>query len=173
MFYNYARFGNLLEFGYRYHIPWLVETRQFLRQKGTWSLTYIPTNLYYLFLKGPDGVFIKGTHYLTFPFLTPDPWGMSIFLTSPLLLWSFAAPIKERIVQWCWITSISILLFLLGYFSTGALQFGYRYALDFSPFLFILLCYAFKKRMSILSKIVIALSFMVNIVFLTTAYSLL
>lgn len=161
--YNFLRFGSVLEFGYTYHIPAIISARKILAAHGTWSLFYVPTNLYYLFLSGLDGVFVPGTGYLTFPYVRPDGWGMSIFLTSPILLWCLKTRWKEQIVKVSALTAFVILLFILGYFGIGARQYGYRYALDFQPFLFVLLCFAFQKQMSWKVKTFIVVSFFINI----------
>jgi len=161
--YNFARFGSIIEFGYKYHIPYLTETRAFLKQYGAWNLFYYPSNIYYLFFKGPDGIFIKNAKYLTAPFIKSNYWGMSILFTSPIFLWCFNANLKEKLIKPALITTILLLLFILGYFGVGANQFGYRYALDFYPFLFIILCFAFQSRMSNLAKGLIVISFIFNL----------
>lgn len=164
LLYNTMRFGSPREFGYTYHIPALVTTRNLLKHYGVWNIFYYPTNLYFFFLKGLDGVYIPGTKYLVYPFVRPDIWGMSIFLTSPIFLWCLKTKIRENVVKLAILTSTLILLFLLGYFGVGTRQYGYRYALDFSPFLFIVLCYSFVGGgMSRLTKLVIVVSFLVNL----------
>ena len=161
--YNFGRFGSIFEFGYKYHIPYMTETRAFLKQYGTWNLFYYPTNIYYLFFKGPDGVFIKNAKYLTAPFIKANAWGMSILFTSPIFLWCFKANLKEKLVKPALTTTILLLLFILGYFGIGANQFGFRYALDFYPFLFVILCFAFKPGMGKLAKGLIVISFVFNL----------
>lgn len=165
LLYNYFRFGSIFEFGYKYHIPALIIARNILHRYGTWSLFYYPTNFYYLFLKGFDAVVVAGSGYLKFPFVSANIWGMSIFLTSPILLWCFKnikITIKEQQVKLALLTSLFILLFLLGYFGVGTRQYGYRYALDFSPFLFLILCRSFSMGMDRSAKIVIVVSFIIN-----------
>lgn len=160
--YNFLRFGSLLEFGYTYHIPAITQAGKMLAEHGTWNLFYVPTNLYYLFLSGLQGIFVPESHYLMFPFVKPDAWGMSIFITSPILLWCLKTKKKELVVKAAAVTAFCILLFLLGYFGIGAAQYGYRYALDFQPFLFVVLCFAFLKGMSWKAKAVILLSCLIN-----------
>lgn len=168
--YNLARFNNPFEFGYSYHLPAAAILVENLKH-GVWNVKYYPTNLYYLFLKSPEAVFIPGTKILTFPFIKPDIWGMSIFFTSPWLVWVLGAPWKEKNVKFATITALSILLFLLGYFSTGVRQLGYRYALDFSPFLFIILAHVVKHKMSTLLKIIIISSFIFNLYMFPLTFS--
>ncbi len=168
--YNYWRFGNILEFGYSYHNPFVKTVLADLKF-GAWNPVHIPGNLYYLFLRGPDAVAIPGTKILTFPFIVPDPWGMSIFITSPMWLWMLTTPAREKVVKIAAITALAIAIFLVGYFGIGARQFGYRYALDFSPFLFIILAHVVKHKMSTLLKIIIISSFIFNLYMFPLTFS--
>ncbi len=163
-FYNFLRFGEVFEFGYSYHIAAIASAQGMFEKYGVWNFFYYPTNFYYLFVKGIEAVFVPGTAYLTFPFLRADPWGMSIVLTSPIFLWCLKTKKKELLVKVAAVTILCMLLFLLGYFGIGARQYGYRYALDFYPFLFIILCFAFQKGMSWKVKTVIIASFLFNII---------
>lgn len=165
LLYNYFRFGSLFEFGYTYHIPELAAARSVFKQYGTWNLFYYPSNFYYLFLKGFNQIVLPGTKYLAYPFISADMWGMSIFITSPILLWCFKhimTTIKQRDILLALLTCLFILLFLLGYFGIGTKQYGYRYALDFSPFLFLVLCHVFTSGMSKTAKFIIIASFAFN-----------
>lgn len=160
--YNLVRFGSVTEFGYTYHIPSIATAGKMLKEHGTWSLFYVPTNFYYLFLSGLQGVYVPGTKYLMYPFIKPDAWGMSIVLTSPILLWCMRTNRKEQVVKASLITAFCIFIFLLGYFGVGGRQYGFRYALDFQPFLFVLLCFSFQKAMSWKVKALIIASFIFN-----------
>jgi len=169
--YNFMRFGSVWEFGYAYHIPAIASAGKLLQQYGAWNLFYFPTNFYYLFLKGVDAVSVTGTNYLAYPFIKPNPWGMSIFLTSPVLLWCLRAKWKDQIVKASAATALFMLIFLLGYFGIGARQYGYRYALDFQPFLFLILCFAFRSGMSRSAKMVIVVSFFFNLLFFSGIFT--
>lgn len=169
--YNFMRFGSVTEFGYTYHIPNITTAGTMLKQYGTWNLFYVPTNFYYLFLSGFQGVYVPGTKYLTYPFIQPDAWGMSIFLTSPILLWCIKTKRKETVVKVASITALCILLFILGYFGVGSRQYGFRYALDFQPFLFIILCFAFQKTMSWGVKTLIISSCLLNFFLFPSIFS--
>lgn len=162
--YNYLRFGSVLEFGYSYHIAAIGTAQEMLETYGVWNLFYYPTNFYYFFLKGIETIVVPGTAYLTFPFVRADPWGMSILLTSPIFLWCLRTKKKELVVKAAAVTTVFILLFLLGYFGIGSRQYGYRYGLDIYPFLFVMLCFAFQKGISWKVKAVIIASFFFNMV---------
>jgi hypothetical protein len=160
LLYNYLRFHHIFEFGYRYQL--LYHEPAINREYGLWSFIHFPANLYYFLFKGPEGVFLSGTKILVYPFLKPDIWGMSILFTSPILLWGFRASWKKREVWLSILTSALMLFVLLGYYGIGVRQYGYRYALDFYPFLFIMLAYAQQERLSWLFRIIVILSFLFN-----------
>jgi hypothetical protein len=71
------------------------------------------------------------------PFLVPDPVGMGLLLTSPA--WLLAAPAllrpRNRVVLAGCMAAVPIALLDLAHFSQGWVQFGYRFSLDFAPFL--------------------------------------
>lgn len=144
--YNYQRFGSPLNNGNEYQLLSLSSSTA--RSMGLFSLNHIPTNLYTALLRGPDIRLLNSSSWtLKFPFIVNNPLGMSIFLTSPYLLYFF-------IRKWSsWTREMKMLLFTAGvsallvlmYFGDGANQFGYRYALDFFPELFIIFMLLYKK----------------------------
>lgn len=160
--YNYLRFQDIFQQGYKFQILYLKPLLS-NRDYGLWNIIHFPSNLYYLFLKYPEGSFIPGTKILTIPYIKPDIWGTSIIFTSPLFLWIIQAPLKNPEVRYAIITSILILLTILGYYGIGVRQYGYRYALDLYPFIFLILLYAVRNKSINLLKIVIACSFFINI----------
>src|SRR5258706_1487871 len=170
LFYNYIRFGNILDNGYTRQIMdgFLFQNRKL---GGLWSLVHFPSNFYYLFLKGPEGVFINGTKILTYPYLIPSYFGMSILFTSPLFLWIFKAPWKNVVVRGAVITALIMLIFTLGLFSRGGfIQYGYRFSLYFYPFLFLLLVYSVKDKVPNALKVVMVISFLINLYFISIMF---
>jgi hypothetical protein len=136
--YNFINFGHLLETGYGTEIMPFPAFAQ-ARSLGVFSLTHLPTNLYYFLLSFPLPVVRTDSAYvLAFPFIQANPWGMSIFLTSPYLLYLFAIRRWDTPSRLLVVTIIIIAIPLLLLYATGYRQFGYRYALDFFPFLFLL-----------------------------------
>jgi hypothetical protein len=158
--YNFVRFQNVLEFGYALQV--LHNQPAANRGYGLWGFIHFPANIYYLFFKGPDGVFLPGTKVLTYPYLKADIWGMSIFFTSPIFLWVLKAPGKDLTVRLSTLTCCLMLFVLLGYYGIGVGQYGYRYALDFYPYLFLLIAYATGPQFSLSMKIVTLASFIFN-----------
>lgn len=126
--YNYLRFGTILDKGYVL-IPGVLD--EIWYQKGLFNLSYIPRHLKIIFTSFP--IIQK-----EFPYIIPSLSGLSIWITTPAFLYSLFSNIKERIVQISWfvITLISLLIFSHG--TTGFTQFGYRFAVDFYPFLILL-----------------------------------
>lgn len=127
-FYNFLRFGVFWDKGYLL-IPG-VSTELWYRH-GVENPTYIPDNLRVAFLSLPK--FIN-----KFPFFIPSWGGLSIWITTPAFIFALIPNIKERIVQLSWLslTLVALVVFMHG--ETGYAQFGYRFAVDFYPFLIFL-----------------------------------
>lgn len=161
--YNQARFGNPFDTGYTYNPTWPAGKKE-LAQYGLFSLKHIPGNLYLLFLKGPEAVRVSTESYvLRFPFLRANEWGMGIFFTSPFFLYLFLSKLKKKYAFSALLTSAIGILPALFYAGTGVWQFGYRYALDIYPFLFVLLALVFTKGMPLLAKFLIVYSIFFNL----------
>lgn len=164
--YNYLRFDSPFESGYHYQEVNTGVAPQI--QKGLFSLNHIPTNLYYFLIKSPEPVLennIPGA--LIYPYLHVNPWGMSILFTSPILILLFFINIKNREVQNALITVLVTLIPILTYYGIGYYQFGFRYALDVYPLLFLLLLSVLAPKIAKRSKLLIALSSLFNIYLLS------
>jgi hypothetical protein len=136
--YNYARFGSITEHGYSMQI--ILEPLLTARDYGLFNPIHIPGNLYYFLLSTPLPVFKDNiSHVLKFPFLANNPWGMSIFITSPYLFLLFFQKHKDAESKLIWITVGIVALIIFSNYGIGYRQFGYRYSLDFLPWLFFLL----------------------------------
>ena len=127
--YNLVRFGTPLESGYALAtLPaWLEAQRQF----GLFSTRHIAMNIEYLFLHLPRRI-------EEFPYFRPDGLGMSIFITSPGLLYASRAPWRESRSWWLAGAALIVLVPTLLYYGGGWLQYGYRYAMDSIPFVWAL-----------------------------------
>jgi peptidoglycan/LPS O-acetylase OafA/YrhL len=94
-----------------------------------------------------------------FPWLKPSVQGHSILLTTPALLIAVGAGLRERLNQVLWgaviLTAIPVFLY---YGGGGAATYGYRYAMDFVPFLLALVAIAMRERFGNLERILIGLS---------------
>lgn len=126
--YNYLRFGNPLENGYTL-IPNILSEPWF--NYGQFSYHYIPNHLYLLLQKTP--IFMN-----EFPYIKPSWAGLAIWITTPAFIYALTAKLKDKVNILSWISIILIGLVNFSYGSTGFTQFGYRYAVDFYPFLILL-----------------------------------
>ena len=147
---DFVRFGSPTETGYA--IAWIEGPLSRLRDQGLFSIVHVPTNVA-LFLGG--GFSVREA----FPWMEPSSLGHSILLTTPAVLIAFAASLRDRLNQLLWasviLTAIPVFLY---YGGGGASTYGYRYAMDFVPFLFALVAIALKDRFGNLEKLLIGLS---------------
>jgi hypothetical protein len=146
LLYNFARFGDPLETGYATQaVP--EPLQHAARSYGLTSVRHVLGNLYYMLLNPPLPVFAEGTvSVFTFPFFRPDPWGMSIFVTSPWLAYLFAIRRPDARIRLLLATAACVALPLLFAWSMGYAQYGYRFALDFLPFLWLAVAIGMKAR---------------------------
>lgn len=174
MLYNFFRFHNVWETGYNLQLLGndLFQTRNY----GIFGLIHFPGNLYYAFLATPWPVFKDNlSHVLKFPYIIPDRWGMSLFITSPYLIYLFTFKYKDSLSTILLVSSLISALVIFSYYGIGVLQYGYRYALDFLPLIFVLLLKNYKEKYGRLSetfKILIGISAMVNLYLIFVFFSL-
>jgi hypothetical protein len=88
---------------------------------------------------------------------------MSIVLVTPAVLYALRAKCSEAANRWLGLAIIAILLPTTLWFSTGWVQFGYRYSLDFMPFLLILVSAGMGRDLSRWAIAAVALSIGVNL----------
>lgn len=170
--YNFLRFDNVFETGYSYHAT-LGPDLKSSASKGFFSFEHIPTNLFFLIFKGPDPVRANNINYqLQPPYLRADQWGMGIFFTSPLFLYIFLSKLKKGYILSSWITVLLMLIPTLTFFGTGVSQYGFRYAVDFYPFLFIILASIFKTEIPLMAKALIIYSIFFNFFFLLSPWGI-
>jgi hypothetical protein len=162
--YNHARFGNWLEQGYSLQILDGAAARA--RSYGVMSLVHVPGNLFYFLFAGPLPVtFDNVSQVLKFPYLRANPWGMSLFITSPYFLYLFSLKYDDLISKQLLFSIAVVASCIFTYYGIGNVQFGYRYSLDFLPFLFFLLIRNYRNERPELSpafKKVILLTALTN-----------
>ena len=143
--YNRARFDNAFEQGYAEQIVPAHATAA--RALGILSLRHVPGNLYVLLLAGPTPVRRDDeSMVLAFPYAVANPWGMSLWVTSPLFLYLLGLRYRDHTSLLLLLTSIVIAVPILLYYGVGWRQFGYRYSLDFLPFLYYLLLRNYRQQ---------------------------
>ncbi|MCL4382508.1 MAG: hypothetical protein M1575_00720 [Patescibacteria group bacterium] len=126
--YNFVRFGVFYDKGY-YLIPGILNEPWFTQ--GMLNPVYLLEHLRIMFLEMP-----KRLDY--FPFVQPSWYGLAIWITTPAFIYSLTANIKETVVKFAWLAIFLIFLLVGLRGGTGWTQFGYRYAVDFYPFLLFL-----------------------------------
>lgn len=161
-YYNDARFGDIFQTGYARALPGAKVLQEAMRY-GLVSLAHVPKNFYMLFLSVPQPVPGIDSPVLQFPWILPSRWGMSIFFTTPAFVYAFLANHRTRVVRAAWVAVLLILPFLLTYYGIGYNQFGYRYAIDLYPFLFINTALGLHARWGRVAKILILVSVVINI----------
>jgi len=170
--YNKYSFGGWFASGYNSQL--LIDPLIKAREYGLFNLKHIPGNLYYSLLSLPQPIFRDSiSHVLKFPYLEGNPWGMSIFFTSPYLIYLFLISYKPVINKILLSVSIVTYIPILMYYGIGFSQYGYRYALDFFPFLFLLLMIGYKDKCGELNNtikiLIIAFAF-INFWFFATIF---
>jgi hypothetical protein len=153
--YNYARFGSVVETGYSYQLP---APEDF----AATSLTNVMPHLR-VFLFGMPTVSDE------FPFFGTNPAGMSVLLLSPWLL--YIASLKIERFSFVGLANCAVVLVaVLSWRSTGQLQVGYRFLLDFLPVITLLLARTgFRgKKVPLGFKVLTALGFVSTLYFLVS-----
>jgi hypothetical protein len=154
LWYNHARFGHPLEFGYRYlTVAWQPRMEK-------WGLTdyhYLARNL---------GVTLTSLPYLNPSATGAAPFqinghGLALWVTTPLYLWLVWPARKSALHLPLWLTVVAVALPSLLYQNTGWFQFGYRFSNDYAVFLFALLAVG-GRRMGALFAVAAVWSVLVN-----------
>lgn len=168
LWYNWVRFGSVFETGYEelYHIysgiQYSVYKEQFADGSpfGYFDVRNIPIHLYNIFIMPPEYVD-------SLDVFRPSRYGMSLLLTSPLFVFAGFVRRKDvlRLASWLAIGAVSVPILLNAF--QGWVQFGYRFSLDFTPFLLILTAYGLEDNQSPtarrLAVFLLALSIAANI----------
>lgn len=129
LIYNHLRFGSFFQTGYNL-IPGVLSEPWF--QKGIFHPTYILNNIKVMFMSLP--IFSR-----QFPFIKPSWGGLSVWITSPVFIYSLLANKNKKEIQVAWLSIMLIAFVIFSHGSTGFTQFGYRFAVDFYALIFFLL----------------------------------
>ncbi len=150
--YNYARFKAFFDVAY-WLIPGVLNEPWY--SHGLFSLLYIPVNL---------APFLTGlpTFNLTAPFMHAPIQGIAIWFTTPAFIFALRSKLKDAVTISAWVAIFAT----AGVILTKGLSgwgFGYRYAVDFYPFLFILTIKGMGTSLRWYHKILIILGIIVNL----------
>lgn len=141
--FNYARFGNALETGYRY-MEFGGFAKERLARHGLFSAAYIPFNLIYLVVQG---VHIDFTSPAKLAGVTTDGFGASLLGTSPYLAVAVFARRAETPLRMLWLSVAAIVMGQLLYLNNGFTQTNtQRFTLDFMPVLFVLVAIGLRSE---------------------------
>lgn len=165
--YNQKRFHNPFDTGYKYNITSNGFPLSLNRQYGEVSFEHISANLYVFLLMPPDPLKRdEAGFFLEFPYVKANPWGTAIWFTSPLFLYLVFKFRKNKYFVSALATSIALALPAMTFFSVGFAQFGYRYLLDFLPFLFLLLIPCLSPKLSRKAIFLIILGVLFNCIYI-------
>jgi len=151
--YNYVRFGTPFDISY-YLIPGILD--EIWYREGIFDVSYIPRHLKIIFLGLPRIID-------DFPYVTPSWNGMAIWITTPAFIYAFFAGIKNRLAVGCWLSIVLIAFVGFCHGTWGFMQFGYRFATDFYPFLFLLTVKGIGDHLRWHHKLLIVIGVLVNL----------
>lgn len=154
--YDYARYGVFTNIGY-YLIPGIQEDPFF--QQGIFNIAYIPRHIYAIFFQGPNLL-------PNFPWFEPNWMGLGLFLTTPAFLFIFIGAFRggwRSINKKAVLAILCILPPIITHGTVGFTQFGYRFSLDFVPFLMLLTAAGMRENLGRAEKALIILSTLVNL----------
>ncbi len=152
LLYNVARWGTILDLGYGL-IPGIQLDPFF--QQGIFNLSYIPRHIYAIFFQGP--ILLN-----SFPYFKPSWMGLALFFTTPAFIFIFKGP-WNKLSKYSAIAIFCILPPIITHGTVGFTQFGYRFSLDFIPFLMLLTAKGMRKNLSWQEKALIILSLVINL----------
>lgn len=164
--YNYARFGSIFQTGYDF-IQESDNLQEIRIRNGLSSFKNIPQNAWYLLLELPKLQLIKNNVVFNF-----NLYGNSILFLTPPFLAIFLAPliIKEKgviridpLIASLWIAVFATIIPILMHYSSGWMQFGYRYSLDVTVLLLLLSVFGIKGKLSLLYVLGIIFSIMMYV----------
>jgi hypothetical protein len=127
---NYVRFGNPADFGHGHLYANRVNHQ--IQEYGLFHYQFLERNLHAAFTRLPEIRF----HPLRIGF---NGEGMSLFVTTPLFAFLLWPREKPRLHLPLWLAAAAIALPGFFYQNSGWFQFGFRFSLDYTPYLIVLL----------------------------------
>jgi len=126
---NWVRFGDPTEFGHRYlNIAWQERIAHF----GLFNYHFLSRNL-------AAALVLLPRILARYPYVKISQHGMSLLVTTPALAYTVAPAERSRLTVPLWLATLATALPTLLYQSSGYIQVGYRYSLDYMVFLMMLL----------------------------------
>jgi 4-amino-4-deoxy-L-arabinose transferase-like glycosyltransferase len=150
--YNFGRWGVFSDLGYTL-IPGIQQDPYFT--DGIFSFSYIPRHIYAILFQGP--ILLSN-----FPYFEPNWMGLGLFFTTPAFIYIFKGP-WNKLSKYAALAVVCILPILITHGTVGFTQFGYRFSLDFTPFLLLLVAKGMRENLGWEEKALIILSVLVNL----------
>jgi hypothetical protein len=148
----------------RWHVPWDSGHTIFFHQDvnvgdvvgSPFALQNVPYQAWSFFGQGLE----FSSHW---PFVTPSQVGVALTWSSPALLLAVFVrrPLPLVVSLWCAMVLAAGPSFM--YYVNGSIQFGMRHALDFEPFLFVLMALAARRGLHPVWRVLIAVSVVMGI----------
>jgi hypothetical protein len=151
--YNYARWGTWYDIGYS---SWYNQDSAGAPTGSPFQLRYFPHQLWSFFWQGP-------AFTPAWPFVIPGYSGLALTWCSPALVIALFARRPRALVIGLWLATLLVAGPSFIYYVNGYAQFGMRHALDFEPFLVVLMALAIPTRVPVLAKVAIAWSVAVGL----------
>jgi hypothetical protein len=123
--YNAVRFESPTEFGHSYLATGTIAR---IRDFGLFNLTFLSRNLTAAFTLLPS-------LDADYPYLHLSKHGMSLLLTSPALVWLLWPMRAHPLARGFALAAATVAVPIFFYQNTGWEQFGFRFSLDFMPYL--------------------------------------
>jgi hypothetical protein len=161
LLYNYLRYGNALDSGYK-HIIFIGVLKERVQQYGIFNIRYVLFNFYCTLIKGFNIQF-DGKGYMNIKDM--DLWGTSLLCASPFLVASFKAKWPKILKVSAWLTILIMLTGHLFYHNNGYEQVNTsRFTLDFLPLLIVLMALGIPRIPMWLTKGMITYAIALNVI---------
>jgi hypothetical protein len=149
---NVARFGNPFEFGHKFLA---VQWQERMFRYGLFNYHFLSRNLAAALILLPRVM----DHA---PYVKISQHGMSMLVTTPNLAYTVLPQAPSPLRRALWVTLLTTALPSLLYHSSGYVQFGYRYSLDYIVFFMVLLAISSRPLTKVFKGLVL-FSFVVNL----------
>jgi len=156
--YNELRWGLPYDIGYT---AWYHHDSWGQKDGSPFRLSYFPYEFYSFFMRPP--ALVEWMQQAQAPFFKVDVNGIALTFSSPALILAFwsKAPRTLKIALWITIALVAAPSFF--YYLNGWYQYGMRHALDFEPFLLILMAFAVRERVPRWGQALIAYSVLMSV----------
>ena len=150
--YNEARWNVWYDIGYS---AWYHQDSAGEPTGSPFRLQYLPYQLWSFFVQAP-------AFRPSWPFAVPGFGGVALTWTSPAFVLALFARRPRGLVIAMWVAGVLVAGPSFIYYVNGYAQFGMRHALDFAPFLVVLMALAVRDGLPLLARAAIAWSCIVG-----------